>query len=197
VADGAALSLASGDTSRAFTRADREHLLTVADEHMPTAHRDVADLVHFMAGTGVRISEGLGVRWDDVDLEAGTAFIRGTKTAASTRRLSLPAWLTERLASRAERMGTDGYVFPSPGISDTTKPRDRRNVARAIRSIMDEAGLPWATPHTLRRTVATFLDEAGMPMALAANQLGNADPAMTARVYLGRKGDTSAATSVL
>jgi hypothetical protein len=43
----------------------------------------------------------------------------------------------------------------------------------------------------------TLLDEAGLPIALAANQLGHADPSMTARVYLGRKGSTSAAAAVL
>ena len=51
--------------------------------------------------------------------------------------------------------------------------------------------------HTFRRTVATLLDEAGLPIALAANQLGHADPAMTARVYLGRRGSTAAAGAVL
>jgi len=55
----------------------------------------------------------------------------------------------------------------------------------------------WATPHTFRRTVATLLDEAGLPIALAANQLGHSDPAMTARVYLGRKASTAAAAAVL
>ena len=70
-------------------------------------------------------------------------------------------------------------------------------VARLFRQMLDDAGFPWATPHTFRRTVATLLDEAGLPIALAANQLGHADPAMTARVYLGRKASTAAAGAVL
>lgn len=63
--------------------------------------------------------------------------------------------------------------------------------------MLDEAGHSWATSHTFRRTVASLLDAAGMPIALAANQLGHSDAAMTARVYLGRKGDNSAAAGVL
>lgn len=157
----------------------------------------MADILAFMAGTGVRISEALGQRWEDVDVDAATAFVRGTKTEAAQRLLSLPAWLVERLRERDERMDTSGLVFQSPLTRDPDKPRDRRNVARALRAIFDEAGLPWATPHALRRTVATLLDEAGVPIAVVADQLGHADPSMTARVYIGRHGDLSAAASVL
>jgi len=185
------------DTSRALTRAERDAVLKVADDNETAQHADVSDLVWFLAGTGVRISEALGQRWSDVDLEAGTVLVRGTKTEHSKRRLSLPEWLLARLTDRAAERGTVGLVFPSPGVSDTSKVRDRRNVARVFRLVLDEAGFPWATPHTFRRTVATLLDEAGLPIALAANQLGHANPAMTARVYLGRKGDMSAAAAAL
>ncbi|TFV44888.1 hypothetical protein E4P43_18235 [Blastococcus sp. TF02A-35] len=47
-------------------------------------------------------------------------------------------------------------------------------------------GYPWATPHTLRRTVVALLHAAGVPLVTIADQLGHADLAMTARVYLGR-----------
>lgn len=185
------------DPDRAFTRAERDHVLAVADSHGPSQHADVADLAWFMAGTGCRVSEALGQRWADIDLQAGTAFIRGTKTEHSQRLLSLPSWLVERLSARAENRGTDGYVFPSPGLLSPTEPRDRRNVARVLRALFIEAGYPWATGHTFRRTVASLLDEAGQPIVLAANYLGHADPAMTARVYLGRRGSTAAAAGVL
>jgi integrase len=185
------------DTTKALTRDERQRVLDVAADHPAAIATDVADLVWFMAGTGVRISEALGQRWADVDLETGTVFVRGTKSHASQRLLSLPAWLAERLAQRAQSVSTSGLLFPSPGTDDSGKVRDRRNVARVIRQVLDEAGFPWATPHTFRRTVATLLDEAGLPIALAANQLGHSDPSMTARVYLGRKGSTAAAAAVL
>ena len=78
------------DTSRAFTRAERDQVLVVADEHDGAEHADVADLVWFLAGTGVRIGEALTIRWRDLDLDAGSVHVRGTKTAGSTRDLSLP-----------------------------------------------------------------------------------------------------------
>lgn len=185
------------DTRRALTRDERDLLIKTADNHEPTEHLDVADIVAWMAGTGVRISEALGQRWGDIDLDAATAFIRGTKTDAAQRLLSLPTWLVERLRERAERTGTSGLLFPSPLTRDPDKPRDRRNVARALRSIFDAAGLPWATPHSLRRTVATLLDEAGVPIAVVADQLGHTNPAMTASTYLGRHGDLSRVAALL
>jgi len=185
------------DSTRALSRAERQQVLDVADVHGGALAADVTDIVYFLAGTGVRISEALGQLWRDVDLDAGTVLVRGTKTVHSERLLTLPEWLLQRLNSRAATRGRAGLLFASPGTADSRKQRDRRNVARVIRQVLDEAGFPWATPHTFRRTVATLLDEAGLPIALAADQLGHSDPAMTARVYLGRKGSTAAAAAVL
>jgi len=187
-------SEATRDTSRALTPTERVHLLTLAATDEAARHSDVADLARYMAGTGVRISEALAQAWADADLKAGTVYVRGTKTDASRRTLSLPPWLVEVLRTRRQAMPRAVLVFPSPKTGGV---RDRRNAARHLRALFDTAGLPWATPHSLRRTVASMIDEAGLPIALAANQLGHADPAMTARVYLGRQGDTSRAAAVL
>lgn len=185
------------DTSRALTRGERDHLIAFAEMDDSANRLDLVDLVRFMAGTGVRIGEALSQSWSDVDLEAGTSLIRGTKTASAHRLISLPPWLIESLTTRAELNGQVGLVFPSPGTTDQYKVRDRRNVARALRTLMDGAGFPWATPHTLRRTVASLIDAAGLPIALAADQLGHADPSMTMRRYLGRRGGTAPAAAIL
>lgn len=189
------------DIRRALTRDERQHLINVADANEKARHADVADIVAYMAGTGVRISEALAQRWEDVDLTEGTVRVRGTKTEASDAVLHLPPWLVERLTVRNLTTGGVGLVFPTPGrwtgAVDREKPRDRRNVARVFREVLDDAGFTWATPHTLRRTAATLMDEAGLPLATIANQLRHANPSMTASVYLGRKGGAAAAASVL
>jgi hypothetical protein len=43
-----------------------------------------------------------------MDLEASSVHIRGTKTRASDRRLTLPVWLVDRMKSRVDRFGDDG-----------------------------------------------------------------------------------------
>ena len=84
------------DTSRAFTRAERDevvayaYLLAENESGNPRTLRKrwaVADLIAFLAGTGVRINEARTLRWEDIDLDAGTAIIRGTNTAGALRSL--------------------------------------------------------------------------------------------------------------
>jgi integrase len=124
--------------------------------------------------------------------------IDGTKSSSAARMLDLPEWLGERLERRAEA-GTGGYVFPASAKLEPTTKWDQSNSARAVRTVLDGAGYDWAVPHTFRRTVATLLNEAGIPIARIADQLGHADPSMTARVYLGRDlhGDKSDLASLL
>lgn len=187
------------DTDRAFTREEREHVLATADAHPNEAAEDIADLMAFLAGTGVRLSEALEcTAWADVDLdsEMPRVRVRGTKTDKADRTLPLPPWLAERLRARAERQGCEGLVFGSPRLRDRSKPRDRRNVLRHLRGRLDAAGMPWATSHTFRRTVATWMDEAGAPLAEIANQLGHANVNVTA-TYLGRRQGSNRAASVL
>ncbi|GAB6987925.1 tyrosine-type recombinase/integrase [Nocardioides pyridinolyticus] len=191
------------DRTRAFTRDERDAVIAYADADAaaldlnPRSVRKrqaTADLVAFLAGTGARIEEARSVRWDDYDPGTGACRIRGTKSGSADRVVTLPAWLQDRLDARKARVGAEGYLFASPALrADPEKPWDQSNSANAVRAVLDGAGFSWAVPHTFRRTVATLLHEAGVPIVRIADQLGHADPAMTARVYLGRdfEGDKS------
>jgi len=196
------------DRTRAMTKKERDGAVAFADAQREDSAlnprtrrmRDVtADLVGFMAGTGVRIDEARSLLWEDVDLLSGRVVIHGTKSDSATRALNLPAWLIDRMIDRASRVGTSGYAFASPGIGDNSRKWEQSNSASAVRAVLDGCGLTWAVPHSFRRTVASMLHEAGKPLVQIADQLGHADPSMTARVYLGRDltGDKSDLASVL
>ena len=105
------------DTSRAFTREERDQVVAYADLLAdPTTHSNrpvgrpvsgrklqtTADLTAFMAGTGVRIGEARALRWEHLDLAQGTAEIHGTKSKSSRRLVSLPMWLAERMVTRSQ-----------------------------------------------------------------------------------------------
>ncbi len=202
LAKGVAADALVRDTDRALTEDERAQIVATAraDEGANGNFRrsDVADLVAFLAAVGPRIEEALSLRWEDVNLGGGKVRLRGTKTDTSDRTLSVTPWAVDVLRHRHELEGkpSSGYVFHAPmgGLEDK---RDRRNATRALRALLDRAGFPWATAHTFRRTVATLLDARGLPLAQVADYLGHADPAMTARVYLGRKVDTSRAAALL
>ncbi|MDT0203879.1 site-specific integrase [Nocardioides sp. AE5] len=182
------------DTRRAFTRQEAQAVLTVADN----AKADVGDLAAFLFGTGVRITEALHcVSWADVDFDAQTVHVRGTKTEQADRILSMSPDLTARLKARAEAHGTKGLVFGVTYFATKAgQPRDRNNVSKALRRVFAAAGVQWAGTHTFRRTVASWMDEAGCSLAEIANQLGHADTNVTAG-YLGRKTQPTRAASVM
>lgn len=192
------------DHRRALTRDERAALMTSADTLAELAGhgrskrkwQSAADLLAFMAGTGVRIGEAAALRWEHVDLDAGRVRLHGTKSKSARRALNLPGWLVERLQRRGPG---EGLVFPSPARLDPETPWDRRNLNRTVREIFDAAGMEWAVPHSLRRTTASLLEEAGVPLSRIADQLGHADASQTMRTYLGRdfEGDKSELAGVL
>ncbi len=197
------------DKRRSLTTDERAKVIETADELAAKSGADprtarkwamVADLVAFLAGTGVRISEARMLRWEHVNLKTGAVEVHGTKTASSLRGLNAPAWLLPRLKRRAKVTGGVGYVFASPALLDGAEsPVDASNLQDYVRVVLDKAGLEWATSHSFRRTVATMLHSGGIPLVRIADQLGHANPAMTANVYLGRdlRGDKADLAALL
>lgn len=198
------------DSDRAFTRAERDAVLTFADADDAAQRRDLPDLLAFLAGTGARLGEACGVRWSDLDLSAGTAklgtpvvrvqgeglVIQGHgKTKASTRTVRLPEWLVARLLARQVTAPANQWsaVFPSPAL----RLRDPSNTSHDVRDLLTAAGFPWATAHTFRRTVATLLDGAGASARDSANQLGHKRASMTQDVYMSKRTVTELAAEVL
>lgn len=171
---------------------------------------DLVDVVEFIAGTGVRISEALGLAWDDVDLGAGAVSIRAnvvratgrgvirqehTKTDAGARRITLPGALVGILGDRRVKGGPNaqGIVFPTV----LGNLRDPRNTARDWAAGRDRLQLPAYTFHSFRKTVATALDQAGLSPRDIAEYLGHADPSLTMGTYMSKTvGGTRAASAL-
>lgn len=171
---------------------------------------DVVDVVEFVAGTGVRISEALALAWDDVDLSAGTVTIRAnvvraagvgvirqdhSKTDAGKRTITVPGALVGILGDRRVRGGPNplGLVFPTV----LGNLRDPRNTTRDWADARKRLGLPGYTFHSFRKTVATALDQAGLSPRDIAEYLGHADPSLTMGVYMSKTVGGSKAASAL
>jgi hypothetical protein len=159
------------DHTRAMTRSERDHIiqaiLLAASEpglnpRTQRKRRATADLIAFLAGTGARIDEARRVRWQEVNLELGRVYLRGTKSKTSDRWLNLPDWLVGQLSARAADCGTEGYVFAAPAQRDPERVWNQS--AAAVRAALGACGLKWAVRHTFRRTVATLLDQATFPL---------------------------------
>lgn len=160
---------------------------------------DLKDVVTMFAATACRISEVLGIRWSDIDLDGKTVSINGkvnripggglvredvTKTKAGQRVLALPGFALAMLMRRqVEAFGNvHDVVFPST----TGNLRDPNGVGKQWRKVRTALGMDWVTSHTFRKTVATVLDAEGLSARVGADQLGHAQISMTQDVYMGR-----------
>jgi integrase len=159
------------------------------------------------AYAGLRVSEALGLTWQDVDLK-GTLTVRQQlgedgslvplKTEAARRTLDIfPALASELRALRDRqaktsgfhRIGVDSLVF----TTSTGKPHSRRNVLRAVHGAGDSAGLndegEKVGVHDLRHTFAAALVAAGLTPTESARIMGHRSPLIFLQRYAGLAGD--------
>lgn len=157
----------------------------------PTYSGYLPDLVDVLLGTGCRWGEGAGIRWQDVDLEAGTVTICGTLVQKAgwqadtktheVRVLQVPPFVLEVLRRRRSE-AREGAVFVfEQGGAPLAYNSARNWLMRAVKG----SDLEWVTWHVLRKTTATFLDEK-LGIAEASLQLGHASEEMTRSAYVQR-----------
>lgn len=158
--------------------------------------RDLADVGDMLAGTGTRIGEVLALRWQDIDLNAGTVSITGTvsrirgqgifrqdfpKSQSSMRTLSLPRFVIDMLVRRRVRSYSE-WVFPS----STGKLRWPENVRQQWDLALEKTSVSWMTTKACRKAVATLLDDE-IDVDAAKDQLGHSGKEVTSKHYLERK----------
>ena len=153
------------------------------------------------ATTGVRRSELLGLRWDDIDLRDATLSVnRGLvavgyelhesrgKTRNSRRRIDLDpttvsvltAWRGWQKAEHAAVGIEDrGWIFTDA----EGNPVHPHAISQAFERIATRAGVPAIRLHDLRHTHATLLLKAGAHVKVVSERLGHANPAFTIETY--------------
>lgn len=174
-------------------------LLKVVGESEMCQQKDLRDPVIVLAATGLRRSELLALRWEDVDLGGKVLAVNGsvirlkgeglvrqdTTKGGTARSVPLPQFAVDALHRRkGARQGpnTAGVIFPSS--SGTL--RDPDNFGKQWREVRESLGLPDVSSHSFRKTVATLIDDSGLSARIGADQLGHARPSMTQDVYMSR-----------
>ncbi len=174
--------------ARAFLEAARE------DRH--------GTLFELLLTTGLRPGEALGLKWCDVDFEAGRLHIQRSlvpgkglqepKTPRARRVVPLPASMTQSLRGHRKRQleerlqaGADwqeqDLVFPGT----EGQPLLHRNVVRRhFKPLLEKAGLPDTTRlYDLRHSCATLLLSAGENPKIVSERLGHASVTLTLDTY--------------
>lgn len=154
-------------------------------------------------GTGLRQGELLGLRWEDVDLDAGRLRVRHTlanvggtltllepKTERSRRSVMLPdsvvsALRAQRTRQRMERLVAGSRWVDSGHVFATTvgTPLHAATVTRAFQAALERTGLPRSRFHDLRHAAATFLLAQGMTLEDVKQPLGHSSITLTSNTY--------------
>ena len=122
--------------------------------------------------TGLRISEVLGMRWADVDLESGRVILPRTKTGERVH--DLPAAV---LSLVRDLPRINAWIFTTGRSAQVTYRTVRTHFSR----IVGEAGLEDVRLHDLRRTLITSAAAAGENVFVVRGLLGHKTIAMAAR----------------
>ncbi|MFD6516531.1 tyrosine recombinase XerC [Rhodococcus sp. NPDC060176] len=174
-------------------------LLVALGESEYCQSNDLVDPITLLIATGVRRSELLAVRRQDIDLKAGTVAITGkvvrvkgvglkrfdtTKSEAGLRTIPLPRFALDMLEKRAEKpcLGKLDVIFPS--TAGTL--RDPNNFGKQWRKVRDDLGVAESTSHTFRKSVATLIDDEGLSARVGADHLGHRNISMTQDKYMTR-----------
>lgn len=131
-------------------------------------------------GTGMRHSEILRVRWDDVDTDLRRIHLSRAK--AGTREQPIPPALAATLAREHEQLGKpDGWLFPTARAD--AKHAHRQTMAPQFRRAVERAKLDptKVTPHVLRHTAITGLVRAGVDLPTIQRISGHKTLAMVLR----------------
>lgn len=168
---------------RALSTTAAAELVTVTPERARRPLRDRA-LLELLYGSGLRVSEAVALRGDQLNLEAGFVTVTGKGNKqrvvplGRATRSALGAYLTQERPSL-----TGGRACPLVFVRPGGHGLSRQSVWKLVRKRALAAGIESrASPHTLRHSFATHLVDGGADLRVVQTLLGHAD-VTTTQVY--------------
>lgn len=169
-----------------FTAAEQKAILTAATGQM-------RNLIQFALWTGLRTSELVALRWEDVDLATDhirisrvktqkSAEVEVPKTKGSARTLRLLAGARQALVDQqAHTLLKDAEVFEdprylAPWIGD-------KAIHRLWGRVLQKAQVRYRRPYQTRHTFASMMLSSGEDPWWVANYMGHTDTNMIRRRY--------------
>lgn len=170
---------------------------------------------------GLRVSEAVGLRWQDVDFEKSTIRIchhvvqlksstdsivteDALKSKTSFRTLTMTSTLKEYLYSLKERQELNRQWFGNAYSSDYLEYVcvdalgeliPPRRVSERFPKILEKHGMKRIRFHDLRHTCASLLLTQNVPMKAIQEWLGHSDMSTTANIYSHLSPDAHCATA--
>lgn len=153
-------------------------VVSISEErlYLIAATQPLRDIATIMIDTGMRPSEIVALRRDDIKLEKRTAQVQNGKTKAARRRIPLTSRAVEVLQRRTQGLRGTDFLFLS---EKTMRPLTTCKTAHA--TALRKTGVRHFRLYDLRHTFATrFVDSGGDVMSLQA-LLGHSNIQMVTR----------------
>jgi integrase len=140
----------------------------------------IADLVCFLAFSGLRVGEALPMTWGAVNWDEKILHVTREKRGITPWVPILPEM--ETLLKDMKKQATGDLLFPSP--LDASKPRDVSAVRHRITAACKKLEIGHVTPHGLRSYFVTQARQSGLTDAEIAMLIGDkTGPAIIAHTY--------------
>ncbi len=163
-----------------LSRQDVQRLLEVEEPPSPAALRNAA-MVETLYAAGLRVSELVALRVQDLNLEAG--FVRVWGKGAKERVVPIGSHARQKVATylqegRPRLLG--GRTSPFLFVARAARPMTRQGFWKMLNRRAAAAGIRQAiSPHSLRHSFATHLLEGGADLRAVQMMLGHTDISTT------------------
>jgi integrase len=164
------------------------------DEKPKLGARDFA-LLSLLYGTGLRGSEAVNLRLDQIDFENETVTVVG-KGDDERRVWAVGGVITALRRWLEHHTPVDGVVFPAFASMTDEPIRDRINIPMSYQALYDmvraralAAGVPVPSPHSFRHSFATLTYEHTEDIFAVQLQLGHKDQKTTQRYIAQIQGE--------
>ena len=161
-------------------------MMAVFDTSSVASFRDRV-ILELLYGTGMRISEAVGLELQNIDLEEALVRVEGKRN--KVRLIPLPdgtvEWLTRYLSDvRPKLHRINGALATSLLLlTDRGKPMLRQNAFKTVQEAATKAGLKkLPSPHTIRHTYAVHLLRGGADLRAVQELLGH-ESLETTQIY--------------
>jgi integrase/recombinase XerD len=143
-------------------------------------------VIEFLYGTGIRISELVGLDLDDIDRENETVVVTGKGNKSRlvpVGSMALGAVMRYVHEERGELLARNkGAISHRLFVNTRGKPLSRQSAWEIVAEAAKEAKIPGVTPHSFRHSYATHLLERGADVRSVQELLGHSS-VTTTQIY--------------